>query len=192
MPEMDTAVLAFLGGALGAALAAWTSLHIDRRQREEAQRHRYSPENRALFIEYLRLADERVLAVRKQAEAAWEWSQGRVPEEAIPTLGTTDELELMLHRIEDAMPSGTISPLSARLLFLDVTRIDHRSFRPWVAPFNPHDDPEWRAGLTWVEEARALVRDTYQVDVGAVTRRYRSPLESARTAVKTLGRKRPG
>jgi len=181
----STAIVAFLGAALGAAVASWTTLTVDRKRREDAERHRYSPENRALFLEYLRKADARALAVRKQAEAAWEWSQGRIDEDAIPTLDTTDDLESTLHRIQDAMPGRKLSPHAAQLLLFDVLRLDNRSHRPTLAPFDPRNDAEWGELWTRYEESTELVRQTYQVDVGAAVRPQAPRLARAIQAMKS-------
>jgi hypothetical protein len=161
------ALIGFLGAALGAALGAWATLYVDRKQRQESQRYRYSPEYRALFMDYLGMADARVLAVREQAEAAWEWSQGRIDEKDIPHLGTTDALESKLHEVQDAMPQGSIAKQAARLLFLDVTFLDVRAHRPSLKPFDPAVNNAWKQSWASYEDSRDLVRRTYQVEVGA-------------------------
>jgi hypothetical protein len=181
---MEAALVGFLGAAIGAALGAWATLYADRKQREEARRHRYSPENRALFMDFLGMAEARALAVRKQARAAWEWSQGRVSEGGVPTLDTTDGLESKLHEIEDAMPSGSLSPLTARTHFFDVLRLDSRSHRPSLPPFDPAIDAEWRQLWGFYEESREIVRRTYQPEVGAAPGPRRSMRERIRRLEK--------
>ncbi len=161
------ALLAFLGGLVGAGLGAWVTLRVDRLNRERAERHRYSPENRRLYLDFLELCSDRARKVRAQLDAAWEWSQGRKPEAEIPTLGSSYEVERALERIENAVPHDSVARHGSRLLLRMVIQLDEHAYRAGRQPIDPLSDPVW--ALQWESYLAvvSLVRSASQREVGA-------------------------
>ena len=159
--------LSFLSGALGASLGAWVTLYRDRKNREEANRLRYSPEVRQLFLDFLAACDERAIEVKKQVQAAHNWSQDRSV--VVPRLDTTEELETKLHRVQDVVPEGRLAGLAAHFLFNNVVALGLHSHKSWQEPIDPSTNEDWQRDWKMYLDSVDIVRRAYMQEVGAVT-----------------------
>ena len=178
------ALIGFLGAAFGAALGALIGLKIERDRRAREDHFRYSPENRAAFVSFLEACDERAWAVGRQVEAAWEWSQGRKPEDEIPTLGPSDDVRKALDRILNTVAEERLVSYAGRLLYRSVIWLDHSNYVSGRRPIDPVTDPGWLQDWAEYELGVDLFRRTSQREVGAVP----EPREPWRDRLRRLKR----
>ena len=165
---MDAGLAAFLGALIGAGLGAWATLTVQRRDASREDRYRYSSQHKQLFEAYLAEAREWARLVRKQVETAWEWSEGHVPQEEIPTLPESLALTAALERLQDSVPKRTVAYGRASLLRMAIEDLEHFVYRAGHPPADP-GGAAWRDAWTRYELDRAKLRDAYQREVGVVT-----------------------
>jgi hypothetical protein len=161
-------VVSFLGAMAGAIIGAWATIRNQRNAERREDRYRYSAQHKALFEAYLESASERAWAVRRQVEAAWEWSKGRLSsEDEIPTLPANDPFRRALERVHNAISSRQAAYSSALFLYRAVEATERYSYKRGQPPVDPTGG-SWQDAWRLYERSVDDFRDVSQREVGSV------------------------
>lgn len=161
-------LISFLGAMAGAIIGAWATIRTQRSTERREDRYRYSAQDKAVFEAYLEAASDRAWEVRRQVEAAWEWSQGRLAnEDEIPSLPANDPFRRALERVHNAVSRRQAAHSSALFLYRAVEAMERHAYRSGLPTVDP-------AGAAWLDAWRLYersvddFRDVSQREVGSL------------------------